>query len=263
MISVLILTSNDEAILASCLKSVAWSDDIVIFDAFSTDRTVEIATQAGARVIQRAFDNNHDHRAAALAVHFKNDWVFYLNPDEIALPRLREEMAQLVMNPKRTEVGYRARFRLMFLGKWIKHSSLHPIWVLRLFRKDQIRCQSADYVVDGPTGLLTNYLERYSFAKGVRYWLADHNRQSTAEAKRFAQLMSTGRINWRRLLSTSSVVRRDAIKELSFRVPFRSFWIYMYLMVLRRGVLDGPPGWIYCRLRAHYNFIVQAKLEEL
>lgn len=263
MISVLVLTHNDEASLAACLKSVAWSDDIVVFDAFSTDRTIEIAQQSGARVIQRAVDTNHDHRATALAVDFKNEWIFHLNPDEIAMPRLREEMANLVMDPKRTEAGYRARFRLMFLGKWIKHSSLYPIWVLRLFRRDKIVCRDADYIVEGPTGELTNYLERHSFAKGIRQWLADHNTLSTIEAKRFATALSSGKINWNGLFSPDWQVRQHALKELSFRIPFRSFWIYLYLMVLRRGVLDGPPGWTYCRLRAHYNFLVQAKLEEL
>jgi glycosyltransferase involved in cell wall biosynthesis len=76
MISVLILTLNEEANLPACLESVKWSDDIVVFDSFSTDRTVEIARTAGARVIQRAFDNERDHRAASLRLPFKYPWVY-------------------------------------------------------------------------------------------------------------------------------------------------------------------------------------------
>ena len=60
-ISVLILTLNEENNLPGCLESVAWSDDIVVFDSYSSDRTIEIAKAAGARVIQREFDNWSAH----------------------------------------------------------------------------------------------------------------------------------------------------------------------------------------------------------
>jgi len=55
MISAVILTFNEEANLPGCLESIAWCDDIVIFDSYSTDRTVEIARAHGARVIQHPF----------------------------------------------------------------------------------------------------------------------------------------------------------------------------------------------------------------
>jgi glycosyltransferase involved in cell wall biosynthesis len=70
-VSVLILTLNEEVNLPGCLESVAWSDDIVVFDSFSTDRTVKIAKAAGARVIQREFDNH----ATLKQVKYKHPWV--------------------------------------------------------------------------------------------------------------------------------------------------------------------------------------------
>jgi hypothetical protein len=66
MISILILTLNEEANLPGCLESVAWSDDVVVFDSFSTDRTVEIARAAGAWVVQRQFDNWSAHQSWAV-----------------------------------------------------------------------------------------------------------------------------------------------------------------------------------------------------
>jgi hypothetical protein len=51
--------------------------------------------------------------------------------------------------------------------------------------------------------------------------------------------------------------------DLSFRIPLRSFWIFLYMLIVRRGFLDGPAGWTYCRMRAHYHFLVAAKLKEL
>jgi len=65
MISCLILTLNEEMNLPRCLESVKWSDDIVVFDSFSSDRTIDIAKAYGARVIQRRFDNERDHRTAS------------------------------------------------------------------------------------------------------------------------------------------------------------------------------------------------------
>src|SRR4051812_5998276 len=115
MISVLVLTNNDEASLAACLKSVAWSDDIVVFDAFSTDRTIEIAKEFNARIVQRTFDTEHDQRTAALAAGFRNQWIFTLDANEVAISRLREEMIGVITDPKRGEAGYRARHRDMFL----------------------------------------------------------------------------------------------------------------------------------------------------
>ena len=65
-ISVLILTLNEEVDLPGCLEAVAWSDDVVVYDSFSTDRTTEIARAGGARVLQRRFDSYAGQRNAAL-----------------------------------------------------------------------------------------------------------------------------------------------------------------------------------------------------
>jgi len=65
-VTVLIPTRNEEANLAACINSVAWADEVVVFDSLSTDRTVEIAGEAGGRVVQRAFDNFSAHKSWAL-----------------------------------------------------------------------------------------------------------------------------------------------------------------------------------------------------
>src|SRR6185369_4893427 len=60
--SVLVLTLNEEINLPRCMESLRWCDDVVVLDSFSTDRPVEIATAAGARVIQRKFDDWSSHQ---------------------------------------------------------------------------------------------------------------------------------------------------------------------------------------------------------
>ncbi len=80
MISVLILTKNEERDLPDCLRSVGWSDDIHVFDSHSTDRTVEIASEFGARVTTRRFDNWAEHQNWGLKnIPFRHPWVFYLD----------------------------------------------------------------------------------------------------------------------------------------------------------------------------------------
>lgn len=83
MISCLVIVRNEERDLPECLARLQWSDDVVVFDSFSSDRSVEIARQMGARVVQRRFDGYASQRNAALhGVAFRNGWVLSLDADE-------------------------------------------------------------------------------------------------------------------------------------------------------------------------------------
>ena len=93
MISVLILTRNEEQDLPGCLDSVAWSDDVHVFDSFSTDRTVEIARERGATVTQREFDTYARQRNAALeTLEFRHEWIFLPDADERPTPDMAAEV---------------------------------------------------------------------------------------------------------------------------------------------------------------------------
>src|ERR1700677_1394993 len=100
MISILILTKNEEQDLSGRLKSVAWADDLHLFDSGSTDRTVEIAQAAGARITQRPFDNWSAHQNWGLAnIPFRHDWVLYIDADERVSPELAYSIRQAVRSP--------------------------------------------------------------------------------------------------------------------------------------------------------------------
>ena len=92
MISVLILTRNEQLDLPGCLASVAWSDDVHVFDSHSTDATPDIARAAGAHLHQRVFDDYATHRNAALQLPFDHPWVLILDADERPTPSLSSEM---------------------------------------------------------------------------------------------------------------------------------------------------------------------------
>ncbi len=266
MISVLILTLNEEASLPACLAAVQWCDDVIVFDSFSTDRTVEIAQAAGARVVQRAFDNERDHRAASLRLPFQHPWVYNPDADEVTTPELRDEMRRVVAERARPEVAYRTRFKTMFCGRWIKHSSLYPTWVVRLFRPEKISFERAinlRYIVEGPEGRLDNHFEHHTFSKGLNAWFDKHNRYSWHEAAESLKALAGGGFRWADLFRGDAVARRRALKELSFRVPCRPWLRFLYMYGVRLGFLDGRAGYAYCRLLAIYEQMIVFKMEEL
>ncbi len=117
-ISVLILTFNEQQNIAACLKSVGWSDDVLVVDSFSTDRTVELARQAGARVLQNHFVNFAEQRNFGLSQgNPKHEWVLHLDADEVVTDKLRDEILAAVQRPGKE--AYQVASRLMFQGRWL------------------------------------------------------------------------------------------------------------------------------------------------
>jgi len=266
VISVLVLTLNEEKNLPRLLENVKWSDDVVVFDSLSTDRTVQIAKDANARVVQRQFDNERDHRTAALKVGFKYPWVYNPDPDEIATPELRDEMLSVVRDSTRREQAYRVRFKTMFMGRWIRHSSLYPTWVVRLLRPERVsfeRCTNLRYIVDGPEGRLQNHFEHYTFERGFNAWFEKHNRYSWHEAQESLKALAGDEVPWAGVFSSNPELRRKALKELSFRLPCRPLVRFLYMYLLRLGFLDGVPGYHYCRLLSVYEYMIVLKMKEI
>ncbi len=107
VISVLILTRNEEQDLPGCLDSVAWCNDIHILDSESTDGTVEIARQRGATVTTRRFDTYAAQRNAGMQLPFRHDWVLVLDADERPTPELIAEMPPAIAAAPASVSGFR------------------------------------------------------------------------------------------------------------------------------------------------------------
>jgi glycosyltransferase involved in cell wall biosynthesis len=267
MISVLILTKNEEVNLPRCLESVrSWSDDILILDSGSTDRTVEIAKEAGCRVFQRDWDGESGQRAYSLTLPFKYPWIYNPDADEVCVPDMIAEMKAIAADPATTYAAYRVRFRVHFFGTWIRHSSLYPTWVVRLFRPEKIRFEreiNLTYVVDGSVGSLESHFIHYSFNNGLAAWVEKHNIYSSKEAQESLRFLASGHLNWSAIFRGPTVARRKALKELSFRLPFRPTLRFFYMYVFRLGFLDGRAGYHYCRLLAMYEYLIVIKMKEI
>lgn len=265
-VSVLILTLNEEKNLPACLQSVSWCDDVVVFDSLSTDRTVAIATQAGARVIERHFDNYAAQRNAAIhTVQYKHSWVLMIDADECVSPALKEEIETVLANEPDAITLFRIRRKDMFLGRWLRRSSGYPTWFGRLFRVGRVwvkRQINEEYHTDGDIGYLNEHLIHCPFNKGLDYWFERHNRYSSMEATSLAQEM-TKRPSVRGFFSRDPVIRRRCLKQWAYRLPGRPFLVFCYLYFVRRGFLDGRAGLAYCRLRRIYESMIDIKLQVL
>jgi glycosyltransferase involved in cell wall biosynthesis len=265
MISVLILTLNEEINLPDCLESVSWSDDIVVFDSFSDDHTVEIAKAAGASVVQRKFDNWSNHQNWGIQhIEFKHPWVFYIDADERCDDELRDELLQIV--PSEDDFSaFKVRRKDHFLGQWMKHAQLYPTWLTRVFRPERIRYErlvNPVTAVDGRTGTLNGHLFHYPFSHGIEHWYARHNQYSSMEAQELIDEVKLV-IDWLGLIANDSTRRRKALKQLAYRLPLRPWLVFFYLYFIRMGFLDGYPGFIYASLRKMYETMIDLKVKEL
>jgi glycosyltransferase involved in cell wall biosynthesis len=265
MFSILILTKNEEANIEACLESVAWCDDIVVLDSTSTDRTCALAAARGARIFERAFDDFGAQRNYALDhIVFKHAWVFHLDADERFNEALRAECEKVIAADQHS--AYFVANRLMFLGRWIKHSSQYPYPQMRFLKVGEARFaksghgQKEDQLSRG-TGYLCSTYEHLNFSKGISDWVDRHNRYSTEEALEASSLVQ-GPVPLRHLFAADSLSRKRALKRLHARLSARWLWKFLYLYVCHRGFLDGYPGFAYCTLNAFYDFLISVKIKE-
>lgn len=266
MISVLILTRNEEQDLPGCLASVAWCDDVHVFDSESTDRTAEIAREHGATVTTRGFDTYAKQRNAAMQLPFRHAWVLVLDADERATPELSQEVQQAVASAPAKVAAFRIRRRDFLWGTWLKHAQLTPFYV-RLLRVGRIRYTrdiNEIVEVEGETGELSSPLDHLAFSKGVSHWVAKHNQYSTSEAELLASGDAVQAASWGdALFARDFHDRRVAQKAIFYRMPARPLIKWFYMMFVRGAVLDGAAGVMYATLQSFYEYLIEVKAREI
>jgi glycosyltransferase involved in cell wall biosynthesis len=275
MISILIPTKNEEQDLPACLQSVAWCDDVHVYDSGSTDRTVEIALGVRGQITQRSHTESNSIFGGDEAAHknwamrnipFKYQWVLHLDADERMTPELTHNVLEAVQNPGE-KVAYRIERRDFFNGRWLKHVQSTSFY-MRLFRPDKMRYErlvNPVSVPDGPVGEVSGYLDHFPFSKGMRHWLDRHNSYSTLEAR---QIIANRAVQKSFSISQAFIAkdrseRRAHQKELFYRMPARPLMKFLLLYFGKRGFLDGGPGFTYAMLQAFYEYMIVLKTTEL
>jgi len=247
-VSAYMITYNNERTVESALRSLAWADEIVVVDSFSTDRTVEIARRYAGTFIQRAWPGFRDQYQFASG-QCRHAWRVFADADEVVPPELAAEIqSELALNAARPESarvsGYYAQRRTCYLGRWIQHGGWVPDREIRVYDGARGAWKGglhANVHIDGKVAEFRHVYQHYTYAD-----IGDHldtiDRYSTVAAR---EMFEAG--------------RRFRLARLLFSPPGRFLRDY----ILKRGFLDGFAGLVVAVSTAFYVFIKQAKLWEL
>src|SRR5262245_46604528 len=132
-VTAMVFTLNEERNLPRCLESLRFCDDVIVIDSFSKDRTEEICRAAGVRFYQHVFEGFGSQRNWAVDhTEPKHDWILILDADERVTDELVLEMDRTLASAPPQIAAYRLSRRFYLWGRWLRHSSLYPTWVVRL-----------------------------------------------------------------------------------------------------------------------------------
>ena len=271
MITAIILTHNESQHIERCLQSViSCVHRVVVVDSNSTDDTREIASAMNVDVFQNSWVNYATQLNWALDnVDILTPWVFRLDADEVVTDELRLLLSSDQIFSKREVVGYTVNRRIHFLGRWMRHGSIYPLRMLRLFQFSKGYCEQRwmdeHIIVDGPVEHLDADIVDDNL-NNLTWWTAKHNGYATREV--IDLLTNDSRENTQSVASTSRQARiKRWIKESVYgRLPLglRPALYFFYRYIFRLGFLDGWQGMIFHGLQGFwYRFLVDAKLLEI
>jgi len=225
MLSVVIITKNEEKFIADAIKSASFADEVLILDSGSEDKTCEIAKNLGARVEYQKWlgFGRQKQKAVDLA---KNRWVFVLDSDERITKELKEEILNELKNPK-CDAYFIARLN-NFWGNDIKYLGLYPDYSIRLFDKTKARFNNRDVhesvECDCKKGYLKNHMKHLAY-ESIEEFITKQNKYSSIGAK------------------------KNSIKALISPV-----WTFFKLYFIKLGFLEGWNGYIIAKLYSQYTF---------
>jgi glycosyltransferase involved in cell wall biosynthesis len=257
-ITVLILTLNEEKNLPGCMASADFADNVVVLDSGSTDATVQVAGELGARVAHRRLDNWAAHQNWALDNLVADaPWVLMLDADERVSPELAKSLTSAAKS-RAPHDAYYIRRRDWFMGRPIERVQATPR-LIRFFRPRRIRF--ARFVnpfaeVHGSIGDLSEIIEHYPFSKGLDHWIRRHLEYARLEARERADTQAGGiqPSLIRAFFSPDLATRRKHQKCLCAHLPAWPVLHCAYFFLARRGFLDGAPGIAYAVLRSFYEY---------
>lgn len=235
-LTVVVMTKNAAHLIADCLASAAFADELLVLDSGSTDGTIELAEKLGARVVVdplwRGFGPQRQH-AQTLVSH---DWIFWLDSDERITPALRASIEQTLTTSAPTQ-AWQVNRLTDFFGRYIRHSGWYPDWVVRLHHRHHYRYNDAPVheAIEVPRQQLLSLSGELLHHTSER--LDDYLHKSVSYALTWAH------------------ARHAQGKRVSVAgVLLRPLWTFVRFYLLRRGFLDGRHGLMLAAQSAHYTF---------
>lgn len=243
MLSIIVITRNEEDMLRICLESAKWADELIVYDNGSSDKTLEIAKEYTNKIYSYTGKDYSEIRNRAFK-KTKGDWVLYLDADERIPAPLREELLQVMSG--NDKAAYAISRRNVIFGQEKNYGPFWPDWVIRLIKRENFK------------GWVGTIHEHVTFLGGLGYTKNSflHLTHRSAE-----QIVS------------KSLIWSDFDSKLRFeaRHPKMSGWRFIRILVtelfkqgiLRKGFFSGTIGIMDSILQSFSLFITYVKLWEL
>lgn len=247
MITVIILTKNEEKNIIDCLESVNWVDEIIVLDDFSEDRTLDVIKSLNyekkIKVFKRKLENNFSEQRNYALSRAKTDWILFLDADERVTKDLREEINNILVEDKNNKMysGFFIPRKDVLWGKMLNHGETGNTKLLRLGRRSAgsfVGEVHEEWLIDGTISSLKNYMLHYPHPT-VSEFLKEINFYTTIRAK---ELFKKG-------------VKVSVLDIILY--PKMKFILNYFLKL---GFLDGTPGLVSAILMSFHSFLVRSKL---
>lgn len=246
MISVVILTKNEEKNILDCLETVSWADEIIILDDNSDDRTLEIVGNLSLKNLKTMKRELHDDFSAQRNYAIsktKNEWILFIDADERVTPELRREINDFLIEEKNSPKfdGMYIKRKDILWGKLLKHGETGNIKLLRLAKRSAGKWQGKvheKWAVKGDTEIFDNYILHFPHPT-ISEFLEEINFYTSIRA---AELYENG-------------VKTTLLKIIAY--PKAKFFVNYFLKL---GILDGLEGLVFAILMSFHSFLVRGKL---
>lgn len=234
-LTVIIPTFNEENYIEDCLRSVAFADQIIVIDSFSTDGTLSIVKKYDCELIQRQFDNFSNQKNEAIKAA-KSDWVLFVDADERVTEKLKIEIKKAINKPKHD--AYKIKFPHFYMNRFLYHTENK---VIRLVKNNAIHFEGEVHeklMHPGSVGLLDNFMIHYTY-KGLFHYIKKKDSYAWFQAK----------------------MAKDRNKKTSYLLLiFKPFYRFFHTYIIRKGFLDGIPGLAVATIDAYGVFSRYVKM---
>lgn len=242
-VSVVVITRNEEKNIADCLKSVAWANEVIVVDDYSTDNTVNIARQFTDKIFSKKMEIEGAHRNYAYSLA-RNNWVLSLDADERATEELHKELKGL-FKALPQDKAYSIPIKTYIGKRWIRYAGWYPAPKVRLFDKRSFKYEEAEVhprvFIQGSCGHLKGDIVHYSY-RNFHDFYESLNNQTTLEAKKWFK-------------------EKRKIRFLGMYRKSASRFIKAYIQ--KQGFRDGLLGFVISHAGALYQFMSYAKYWEM
>lgn len=239
-VTAVILTRNEEQKIGDCIRSVDFADEVLIVDDYSTDNTVQIATELGARVVTHGLDGDWSQQRRFGIAQATGEWILFVDADERVTPALQQSIEGAIKSGEK--YAYWIRRTSVFHHNTATHGVLRPDKVLRLLPKDGATVEGLVHEAiksPYPQKNLSGNMLHYTYDNWHQYY-EKMNKYSTVAAKQYKER------------NKSCVFIRDVV--------LRPMWAFIKVYLLQGGILDGKMGFVLSANHYFYTMMKYAKL---